>query len=322
MKSSLSICIPNFNRSIHLQKLIFDLQNQTVEPYEVIISDDCSSKRELDTIKKYMPINYRLIVNKYNIGLIKNINELIKKAKGKYLAIVHNDDRLSKYYIEEFDKAYNKYPGFNIYTSNAMGINESSEIIGDYRIFEKDTVLNKLRTKYLWDKFYFTYISITGTTIYKTSVIKNNLFEERYGNEADLEKSLYFLIHENIMYINKPLYFTLLHNDQVSRKNKLTNLSLENYITNCLDIYTSYYPYLKKCVPQYFERIKMIYFLQLFLKYNYPLKKIFALLRIKSVIELSSIMLCMPRYIFSNMQSRLIFKKNLNEYKKYFNLNS
>jgi len=318
MKSKISICIPNFNRANRLQKLIFDLQNQTVEPFEVIINDDCSSKEEIAKIKGFIPTKYRLIVNNSNLGLIKNINESVKNAKGRYLAIVHNDDRLSKYYVEEFDKACRKYPEYNIYTSNAMGINERSEIIGDYQIFDKDCVLNKLKVKHLWNKFYFTYISITGATIYKTNFIKGNLFKEGYGNEADLEKSMYFLISQNIMYINKPLYFTLLHNNQVSRKNKLTNSTLENYITNCLKTYTSYYPYLKKNVPQYFERIKMIYFLQLFFKYHYPLKKIITLLRIRSTIEFISVMLCIPRFVFSNLQSRLVFKNNLSEYKKYF----
>lgn len=315
----ISLCIPNYNRAEDLLVVVEDCKNQTVSPFEIIIQDDKSAPDQLNIVKKGLKLtkNMRFYTSRVNRGLAGNTNHVIKRARGDYLAIINNDDRISKYYVEEMLNAIRTYPDRNVYTTNGMALNRRGELVGDYRINRGDRLFSKGDAiRVLWQRYFFSIITISGTTFYKTSFIKENLFVEKYVNEADLYNSLRFLSREEVVYIDKPIYYVRLHPDQESIKNKLTEQRLERYITNCVSIYHSGARQ-NSSVPQYLTKVKGVYFLQLFIKYRYDLDRIKRLLKIHSNTELALIMSTIPGFILNMIQKLLLFRAYRGGYQKF-----
>lgn len=312
-----SICIPNYRRAFDLLKVISDCEKQTVSPYEIIVQDDHSPQKEFNIIKKNISKNIIFNSNFKTIGIINNVNKVIKKAKGDYIVIVHNDDRLSNRYIEEICYWIEKHPSYNIYTTNGIGINQNEKIVGEFRLFPKNTSIKKgTGFKSIWQHDYFTFLSINGTTIYKSSLIKNNLFNKNFDTEADLASALKFLRKEDIFYIDKTVYFVGLHRNQESNRKKLKRSSLNKYIENCYRIYKTSEKDCKN-VPFFMSKIKTMYALTLLIKYRYNIKEVLQILELNSAKEIASIFFLAPSLLLQFLIKKIRFLMNYSNIMKF-----
>ena len=96
----LSICIPTFNRPEKLIKQVMFVLNEIEngidsDKIEIIIRDnhsDCKSYNKV--INKLAKSNIHLYRNDSNLGLIGNLNALLKDAKGEYVWFIGDDDIL------------------------------------------------------------------------------------------------------------------------------------------------------------------------------------------------------------------------------------
>lgn len=313
----ISICIPNYRRPFNLLKVIGDCEKQTVAPYEIIVQDDHSPKKEFNIIKNNIPGNIIFNSNLRTIGIINNVNKVIKKAKGDYIAIVHNDDRLSNRYIEEICFWIKKHPSYNIYTTNGIGINQNERIVGELRLFPKNTIIKKgIGIQSVWQHDYFTFLSINGATIYESSFIKNNLFNKSFATEADLANALEFFKREDIFYIDKPVYFVGLHKDQESNRKKLRRSSLNTYIKNCYRIYKSYEKDYEN-VSFFMLKIKTMYALALLIKYRYKMKNITQILELNSTKDILSMFFITPSMLFQFLTKKIHFLMNYSNIEKF-----
>lgn len=319
-KIRISVCIPNYNRSGDLDDVLKDCMSQTSLPYEIIIQDDSYDQKEIKKINRviarYKKVKYYR--NKKNIGLASNVNRVVKRAKGDYVVIVNNDDRLSTFYIEEIQKAIEKYPKHSVYTTNACAITDEGKVFGDYRLFENDTLIKpKIGIIMLWKNFFLNLISVSGATIYERKFLQKNLFVPELGNEADLNNALKLLSGVNIMYIHVPIYYVRMNAANTSIEVRATNQRLEAYIRNCIAIYSQYGKQFKN-TPHYLTRPKTVFFLQLKIKYNYPLKNVNEIIGIRNLSELIEIILLIPGYILAQLKFRLLFQIHRFSYQKYF----
>lgn len=97
---TVSICIPAYNSEKYIGKTIQSALSQTYQDFELVIVDDCSTDRTLNTIKEYKDPRIRLIENEKNLGPEKNWNKALAEAKGKYIKLLHHDDLLSDSCLE------------------------------------------------------------------------------------------------------------------------------------------------------------------------------------------------------------------------------
>lgn len=91
-----SIIMITYNHEHFFEKAIQSILNQKVDfDYEIIIGDDASQDRTADLIKEYQrgyPELIKFIERKKNIGVTKNLYDLILRAKGEYIAYLEGDD--------------------------------------------------------------------------------------------------------------------------------------------------------------------------------------------------------------------------------------
>lgn len=101
----ISILLASYNEQSYIAESIRSIQNQTLENWELIIIDDCSSDETVKIIKNFLKIDNRikLIINKKNLGLAASLNIALRNAKADYIARADADDinlreRLQKQY--------------------------------------------------------------------------------------------------------------------------------------------------------------------------------------------------------------------------------
>jgi len=91
--SLISICIPAYKRIDYLQKLLDSVSIQTYKDYEVIVTDDSPDESVGNFVKKFHAIkNIRYYKNIKVLGTPENWNESIRKANGKWIKLMHDDD--------------------------------------------------------------------------------------------------------------------------------------------------------------------------------------------------------------------------------------
>lgn len=97
----LSICMPTFNRASHIERqLSFILEE--ARPYlgseiEILVSNNASpdeTDRVIREIERKAGGGFSYTLQPENIGAVPNVHFLIKKAKGKYVWVVGDDDVL------------------------------------------------------------------------------------------------------------------------------------------------------------------------------------------------------------------------------------
>ena len=113
MKSPiLSICIPTFNRNLHLDNCLNSIkiasEHYSID-FEVCVSDNYSSENPIEIIEKYknfFKINFNQ--NKSNEGLGANILKSVDLASGEFVWIIGNDDLLLPKTFKKLELFLNK----------------------------------------------------------------------------------------------------------------------------------------------------------------------------------------------------------------------
>lgn len=98
-----TVGIPSYNRPALLDKVIRCSISQTYENLEILISDNASNLIEIDdVIEKYsFDKRIKFFRQKENIGMDKNFEFLVKKAKGDFFTLSADDDYKSEDFIEK-----------------------------------------------------------------------------------------------------------------------------------------------------------------------------------------------------------------------------
>ena len=93
MSPLISICIPAYERPAFLKRLLDSIAQQVFKDFEVIITDD-SSSREIEELLFSTPYKYSIHYqrNPRPLGTPLNWMEGIKHATGHWIKIMHDDD--------------------------------------------------------------------------------------------------------------------------------------------------------------------------------------------------------------------------------------
>ena len=103
---TISVIMSVYNSEKYLTEAIESILNQTFKDFEFIIINDGSTDKSLDIIRKYQKKDKRIILinNKKNLGLIKSLNNGLRRSRGKYIARMDSDDiSLIKRFQTQYD---------------------------------------------------------------------------------------------------------------------------------------------------------------------------------------------------------------------------
>ncbi len=87
-----TVIIPSYNHARFIAEAINSVLQQTFQDFELLICDDASMDDSVEIIKTFKDERIQLHINQINLGACVTFNNMIKKAKGKYIALLNSDD--------------------------------------------------------------------------------------------------------------------------------------------------------------------------------------------------------------------------------------
>ena len=91
-----------YNGAKYLREQIDSILTQTIQDFELVICDDCSTDETPKILHKYAQQDdrIRIYLNECNLGFKKNFENVIRKCKGEYIALSDQDDIWAPYHLE------------------------------------------------------------------------------------------------------------------------------------------------------------------------------------------------------------------------------
>jgi glycosyltransferase involved in cell wall biosynthesis len=130
-----SVIMGVYNTKRYVAEAIESVLKQTYKDFEFIIIDDTSTDGTSEILQKYAKKDKRikLIKNKTNLGLTKNLNVGLRKAKGEFIARMDADDvSLPNRFATEV-QFLDKHPDVALAGTWADIINNEGKIIGEIK---------------------------------------------------------------------------------------------------------------------------------------------------------------------------------------------
>ncbi|MBW4615113.1 MAG: glycosyltransferase family 2 protein [Desmonostoc vinosum HA7617-LM4] len=100
-QSLVSIIIPTYNRPKYLKEAIDSAVKQTYQNLDIIICDNCSDISPQSIVDYFRDPRIRFVRNSHNLGMVTNIINGFKMARGKYIACLHDDDIWEKTFLQK-----------------------------------------------------------------------------------------------------------------------------------------------------------------------------------------------------------------------------
>lgn len=131
-----SIVVPVYNAGKYIDKTIDSVKAQTLEDWELILINDCSTDDSVEVISRYLDDDrIKLINSEKNQGAASSRNYGISLAKGRYLAYIDADDiwkreKLSRElkFMQEKNIAF-AYTSYEFGDDNAIGTGKIVKIV-------------------------------------------------------------------------------------------------------------------------------------------------------------------------------------------------
>jgi len=124
----ISVCIPTYNRAAYVGEAIKSALNQTLKDFELIILDDGSTDNTTKVISKFKDPRIKFYKNDKNTGMVPAWNKAVSLASGKYITVLHSDDRYLPGFLEEQSKLLDENPDVGFAFSACRIIDENGDL--------------------------------------------------------------------------------------------------------------------------------------------------------------------------------------------------
>ncbi|AKB18818.1 glycosyltransferase family 2 protein [Methanosarcina sp. WWM596] len=249
----ISVIIATYNRETLLPRAINSVLNQTYENFEVVVVNDGSDDNTRFFLSSIS--NKKVVVHNHekNKGVIFAHNTGIKLAKGKYIALLGDDDELLPHALSNIVEEFNKHSPENVKilwfncAYSQSGKNTGKQILSGHNVEYTDLLCQKFKGDY-W-------------VVLDRECFKEGLFDQRLLGDHG---QLWLKLHKKFKgyYVPKILY--LVHREHgvsitisdpiksLEKKIITMNIFLENFGADLQN----------KCTRVYGSQIELLGFLQ------------------------------------------------------------
>ena len=125
MKSKIAICLTTYNRPNYLKIAIDSILDQTFKNFRLIILDNGSDKRTWQLIEAYNDDRITYVRNNKNDR--KFINKAFNFTSQKYMMLTHDDDIMSKNFLENQIEILEKDSSIGVLASSVKLIDKEGK---------------------------------------------------------------------------------------------------------------------------------------------------------------------------------------------------
>lgn len=206
---TVSVCITHYNRPEKLAATLLSLAAQTRPPDEVFLQDDCSPKDPTEVANAFQGRFKKFVYerNASNLGMPGNLNRVIRKATGDFIANLHDADVFHPHLLDKWVTTLEKHPqaGLAFCGYDAQAMPGPQEGIGRIWIndFEECTPGR--------DFFEHAYVGASSSPIWGTVMVRREVYEQhlpfdaRFGMWSDVDMWMRVCGTHDIAYVAEPL---------------------------------------------------------------------------------------------------------------------
>ncbi|MGQ7379163.1 glycosyltransferase family 2 protein [Streptococcus suis] len=232
-KKDVTIIIPVYNSSEHLDKCLTSVVNQSYKNIRIIVVNDGSTDNSLDIAKLFSDNHENVkVIDKANGGVSSARNIGIKNIETEYLMFVDSDDYLGEYYVERL----------------ISEIIDEDLVIGFYSKFHSEDSPIRQKVSYSFERRLsrLTDLSIEEITkLYKQDVFnapvgklyRRELIVEMFDEDMSLGEDLLFNLHyfqnvKKVRFVDEYGYFY-----RVNQGDSLSSKFMENRLSQITIVY-------------------------------------------------------------------------------------
>jgi teichuronic acid biosynthesis glycosyltransferase TuaG len=131
LAADISIIMPIYNAEAFLEEAINSVLEQSYQNFELLLCEDGSKDRSLDICRSFAERDSRISVYRHpggkNRGVSASRNLGIHHAKGRFIALLDSDDRLTPESLSTRLRCFEQYPDAGVVFSPAFVIDEKGE---------------------------------------------------------------------------------------------------------------------------------------------------------------------------------------------------
>ncbi|OIO39233.1 MAG: hypothetical protein AUJ71_01160 [Candidatus Omnitrophica bacterium CG1_02_49_16] len=207
--AKVSVGMPVYNGSRFLKDAIASVLNQTLQDFELIIVDDCSSDGIEDIVRSFADPRIKFFRNKTHLGLAANWNRCIELSKGGAIALFHQDDLMLPRNLEKKALVLEKRPDVGLVYSNIFQIDAQEGVFNHNPSWDEEAAHEDFIEK---GTEFFKRLILRPCIICCPSVLARRECYERLGGfdlrllfPADLEMWLRISRHYDVAFLAEPL---------------------------------------------------------------------------------------------------------------------
>lgn len=204
-KPLISVVLPVYNVEPYIKEAIDSVMNQTIQDFEILIIDDCSTDNTLDVVRAYDDERIKIITKACNKGLIDSLNIGFELAKGKYIARMDGDDINVQHRFEKQIEILEKNPNIKACGCWLQEFGSSNRII-KHRELHNEIVARLLIS---------CSMSLGGVMLNREWAIRTR-FDENKKHVEDYDFWARMAWSGDFYNIQEVLYYYRIHENQIS----------------------------------------------------------------------------------------------------------
>jgi glycosyltransferase involved in cell wall biosynthesis len=218
---SISVCLLTYNHVNVIESTLRSIQRQTINGYEIIVSDDCSDDGTWEKILNVAAgdSRIRLVRTPRNLGMPGNANFAVSQSNRKYIALLHHDDIYCENLLERWGFIIENNPDIG-FVFNAYGTYESS------KVYKEEILGQQIDGRSFLERFLFPR---WGCPVRGTAMIRREAWigvggmSEQFGLLADIDLWMRLAMSWNVGYVPEPIivvryqrpdYYPVIYSDQ------------------------------------------------------------------------------------------------------------
>lgn len=216
---SATIAIPTYNRAELLKEAIISSLGQTFNNFELLILDNNSSDNTKDVVESFTDNRIRYHRNEQNIGMMNNWNKAVELARGDYLIILGDDDKLYPQFLERSLNVHKIYPRLGFTFSHCNKVDEKGKFLKRWGYQFTPSGFLKGSNYLYYSIKYDCCLTNSSTVFLNTKVFKKvGLFQDVYGaNTFDFNMWIRIAGKYDVYFINEVLVDYQIHDAQISK---------------------------------------------------------------------------------------------------------
>jgi len=204
-----SVCLTHYNRPEKLGATLESLARQTRAPDEVFVQDDCSPNDPTEVAAAFKHRFKKFVYerNERNLGMPGNLNTVIRKATGDFIANLHDADEFHPQLLEKWVDVLQRHPSAGLAFCGCDANARPSRRQKAGRIWIHDFA-ECTSGRAFFDSVYVGSSSspIWGTVMVRRKVYEQHLpFDSRFGMWSDVDMWMRVCGTHDIAYVAEPL---------------------------------------------------------------------------------------------------------------------